>query len=43
VDTDVDALAWWAGNAENYPTTAVLDSDYLSVPATSAQRLFHNG
>jgi len=36
-ETDIDAMSWWASNAVNYPATASLASQYLSVPATSAQ------
>jgi len=37
VETDIDTLSWWSSNAVNYPATTTLASQYLSVPATSAQ------
>jgi hAT family C-terminal dimerisation region len=35
VNTNQDALQWWANNASQYPECAALARVYLSVPATS--------
>lgn len=35
VNTDVDALTWWADNGSLFPNVAAVASRYLAIPATS--------